>query len=317
MTELDIAVQNADVLRAIATPDGRRHDTIKLLAASIGRDDLNLGKTLKGLVGAGLLRPDPLAGRPDRQRSAAAGGDQPRGGTGPGRHLGRPARGSDRSRPRPDLPRPSERASGLGQRGGPGELDALRADIVRNGLLQNLVVRAEPETGMGGVIRVETDEGERLPLYTLIGGERRWRAIGMAIADGEWPEDQPILCRLLDADPLETRIAALAENLLRRKLNPVEKATGFEGVARAMIDAGEDEKKVNGLIAGRLGFTPEHVQQHRRFLKLDDADRQCMTLPKDDPRHLSVREARQKLSARDNARSPSPSTRWRGWHGSN
>lgn len=71
-----------------------------------------------------------------------------------------------------------------------------------------------------------------------------------------------------------------------------------------MIEAGEDEKKVNGLIADRLGFTPEHVQQHRRFLKLDDADRQRMTLPKDDPRHLSVREARQKLSAKDNAPEP-------------
>lgn len=298
MTELNIlAVQNADLLRALATPDTREGLTSnKALADRLGRDNSNLGKTLKLLESGGLLKEQPLAnGLTDdglRQLEAINRAEAPAFDDAPGDlpeglvSLVHAQIFPDHQNARQDWD--SEEAQ--------GELDALRADIVRNGLLQNLVVRAEPETGMGAVIRVETDEGERLPLYTLIGGERRWRAIGMAIAAGEWPEERPILCRLLDVDPLETRIAALAENLLRRKLNPIEKATGFQQLA----DLGLENKD----IAGRLGFTPEHVQQHRRFLKLDDADRQRMTLPKDDPRHLSVRDARQKLSAKDNTPEP-------------
>ncbi len=46
------------------------------------------------------------------------------------------------------------------------------------------------------------------------------------------------------------------------------------------------------------------VQQHRRFLKLDEADQQRMTLPRNDPKHLSVRDARQKLAAKDNEPKP-------------
>ena|GEM_PF-1092794 len=175
------------------------------------------------------------------------------------------------------------------------ELDALRMDIVQNGLLQNLVVRPMADDDLqDAFVQVTTPAGDEiLPRYRLVAGERRWRAIGEAIADGDWPEDRPILARLLDADAKETRFAAIAENLLRRKLNPIEKAKGFEQLAALGFE--------NKLIAERLGYTPEHVQQHRRFLKLDEADQQRMTLPRDDPRHLSVRDARQKLAVKDNA----------------
>ncbi|MCX7271648.1 MAG: hypothetical protein NTV19_00210, partial [Burkholderiales bacterium] len=84
------------------------------------------------------------------------------------------------------------------------------------------------------------------------------------------------------------RLAALAENIQRRNLNPIEKARAFEGLAEAGL--------TNQQIAERIVATPEHVQQHRRFLQLDDNDQQRMTLPKDDPRHLSVRDARSKLA---------------------
>ena len=173
------------------------------------------------------------------------------------------------------------------------ELDALRADIVQNGLLQNLVVRPMADDDLqDAFIEVTTLSGVAwLPRYRLVAGERRWRAIGEAINDGDWEDDQPILARLLDRDARETRFAAIAENLLRRKLNPIEKAKGFEQLAELGFE--------NKLIAERLGYTPEHVQQHRRFLKLDEADQQRMTLSRDDPRHLSVRDARQKLTAKD------------------
>jgi fructose-1,6-bisphosphatase len=52
--------------------------------------------------------------------------------------------------------------------------------------------------------------------------------------------------RLLDRDAKETRFAAIAENLLRRKLNPIEKAKGFEQVS----DTGALEAIVDQIIAG-------------------------------------------------------------------
>jgi ParB/RepB/Spo0J family partition protein len=173
------------------------------------------------------------------------------------------------------------------------ELDALRQDILQNGLLQNLVVRADD---FGGVIKVETEQGAPVPTYVLVGGERRWRAIGEAIFDGDWDSSRPIPCRLLETDDLGHRLAALAENLQRRNLNPIEKAKAFEGLSKCGL--------TNKEIADRVSSTPEHVQQHRRFLQLDETDQQRMTLPKDDPRHLSVREARQKLAKKDDAPAP-------------
>ncbi|WP_438852630.1 ParB/RepB/Spo0J family partition protein [Brevundimonas nasdae] len=298
MTELNIlAVQNADVLRALATPAARRAaPSIKTLAAAVGRDDSNLGKTLKGLVAAGLLLPDPLADglTPDGllqleaiNRAEAA--DAALGFT----FDGLLALRHDQILPDPDNARQdwtSDEAK--------DELDALRADIVKNGLLQNLVVRPMAEDDLQeATITVVTPSGElTLPRYRLVAGERRWRAIGEAINDGDWEAEEPILARLLDRDAKETRFAAIAENLLRRKLNPIEKAKGFEQLSELGFE--------NKLIAERLGYTPEHVQQHRRFLKLDETDQQRMTLPRDDPKHLSVRDARQKLAAKDNAPAP-------------
>lgn len=292
MTELNIlAVQNADVLRALATPQARRATpTIKMLAAAIGRDDSNLGKTLKGMAAAGLLLPDPMADgltsdgllqlEAINRAETAEGAETLPDGLLALRH--------DQILPDPDNARQDWTSDEARE-----ELDALRADIVKNGLLQNLVVRPMAEDDLqDATITVVTPAGElTLPRYRLVAGERRWRAIGEAINDGDWEADAPILSRLLDRDAKETRFAAIAENLLRRKLNPIEKAKGFEQLATLGFE--------NKLIAERLGYTPEHIQQHRRFLTLDEADQVRMTLPRDDPKHLSVREARQKLSAKD------------------
>jgi ParB/RepB/Spo0J family partition protein len=298
MTELNIlAVQNADVLRALAAPADRRAiPSNKALAVAVGRDDSNLGKTLKGLIAAGLLLPDPLADgltsdgllqleAINRAETASGGVDVMPEGLLALRH--------DQILPDPDNARQDWTSDDAKD-----ELDALRADIVKNGLLQNLVVRPMAADDLqDATITVVTPAGEQtLPRYRLVAGERRWRAIGEAINDGDWEPEEPILTRLLDRDAKETRFAAIAENLLRRKLNPIEKAKGFEQLAELGFE--------NKLIAERLGYTPEHVQQHRRFLKLDEADQQRMTLPRDDPKHLSVRDARAKLAAKDNAPEP-------------
>ncbi|WP_404419169.1 ParB N-terminal domain-containing protein [Brevundimonas vesicularis] len=292
MLELNIlAVQNADVLRALATPAGRRTiPSISALAALIGRDHSNLSKTLKGMEGAGLLLAEPIANglTPDGllQLEAINRAETAEGGE--GLPDGLLALRHDQILPDPDNARQDWTSDEARD-----ELDALRADIVKNGLLQNLVVRPMAEDDLqDATITVVTPAGElTLPRYRLVAGERRWRAIGEAINDGDWEAEEPILTRLLDRDAKETRFAAIAENLLRRKLNPIEKAKGFEQLAELGFE--------NKLIAERLGYTPEHVQQHRRFLKLDEADQQRMTLPRDDPKHLSVRDARQRLANKD------------------
>ena len=298
MLELNIlAVQNADILRALASPADRRAvPSLTALAAAIGRDKSNLSKTLKILEGAGLLLAEPIANgltsdgllqleAINRAETASAGGDAMPDGLLALRH--------DQILPDPDNARQDWTSDDAKD-----ELDALRADIVKNGLLQNLVVRPMAADDLqDATITVVTPAGEQtLPRYRLVAGERRWRAIGEAISDGDWEPEEPILTRLLDRDAKETRFAAIAENLLRRKLNPIEKAKGFEQLAELGFE--------NKLIAERLGYTPEHVQQHRRFLKLDEADQQRMTLPRDDPKHLSVRDARQKLTAKDNEPAP-------------
>jgi len=297
-----LAVQNAPLLRAIqADPLAQK----SALAAAAGKDPSNLNRSLAALMDAGLiLEPGKLdqarkltdAGQAQLAAIARAEGQDGTDGE-PGSSLpdGMLSLRHDQILPDPDNARQDWTSDEARD-----ELDALRADIVQNGLLQNLVVRPMAEDDLqDAFVTVTTPAGEEtLHRYRLVAGERRWRAIAEAINDGDWEPEQLILARLLDRDARETRFAAIAENLLRRKLNPIEKATGFEQLSELGFD--------NKLIAERLGYTPEHVQQHRRFLKLDPDDQQRMTLSRVDPRHLSVRDARQKLAKKDDQPAPAP-----------
>ncbi|MNS16163.1 Chromosome-partitioning protein Spo0J [compost metagenome] len=284
-----LAVQNAPVLRALRDRPEGGWPTIADLADHLKRDRSNLSKTLNKLEDERLAAFNPLIhGLTDAGAEQLA-------------MIDRAERGGDDEPGSPAdaggvvflthaqiLPDPANARRDWDSDEARDDLDSLRSDILQNGLLQNLVVRG-PEADIGGV-RIANGQGEFAPLYTLVGGERRWRAIGIAITDGDWEVDTPIPCRLLDTDDLGHRLAALAENLQRRNLNPIEKANAFEGLALAGL--------TNKEIADRVSSTPEHVQQHRRFLQLDADDQARMTLGRDDPRHLSVREARQKLAAK-------------------
>ena len=301
MSALNIlAVQNTALLRAIvADPLASKN----ALAEVTGKDRSNLNRSVAALTDAGLVEETESgarrltdAGRTQLaaiERAEAVPSSSEAVGPGSGEPgSSAPIAGVLALAHAQILPDPENARRDWDSDEAQDELDALRQDIIQNGLLQNLVVRpAEP---LAGGVEIVNGAGEApnqaLALYTLVGGERRWRAIGAAIFDGDWPEDRLIPCRLLETDDLGHRLAALAENLQRRNLNPIEKAKAFEGLA----DAGLSNKE----IADRVSSTPEHVQQHRRFLQLDEADQQRMTLAKDDPRHLSVREARQRLAAK-------------------
>lgn len=299
MTALEpLAVQNAALLRQLAALDGAAGaPSVSAIARQIGRDESNVRKSIKALAAEGLATADPLglteAGRDQLGaiRRAEEGQGEP--GSSPDPRWPEQLGDIRMLVHAQILPNPQNDRSDWDSDEAREELDALREDIVQVGLLQNLVVRPAP-TGTWSIAK----GAQELPTFILIGGERRWRAIGLAIQEDDWPADRPIPCRVIEADDLASRLAALSENLQRRNLNPLEKARAFEGLAVAFIESGIAADRVNREIADRLGVTMEHVQQHRRFLTLDEDDQVRLTLPKDDPRHLSVSGARALAASR-------------------
>lgn len=290
MTALNLlAVQNAPLLRALVSdPTTSKAE----LATAIGKDRSNLNRSITALAEAGLLNgsDDGERGLTDLGREQLAAIERAEGVEGkPGSSEGLPADHvivvHSQLMPDPDNARKdweSEEAI--------ADLAELAESIDQRGLLQNPMVKLAP---------ADLQIPGQPTTYMLDGGERRWRAIGRLIADGRWPAERRIICRLIDADELGHRLAALAENMQRRNLNPLEKARAFDGLAEALAAQGVAADKINRDIADRVGVTIEHVQQHRSFLKLDDADQQRLALPKDDPRRLSVRDARQKVANKD------------------
>lgn len=174
---------------------------------------------------------------------------------------------------------------------------ALKQSLRDKGLKQNLLIRLNHEDDGPDAFGTEPQANR----FIIVAGERRWRAIGELIEEGHWPADKPIPAMLEDGTPAEIRAVSLIENLLRRNLNPIEKANGYTELASQLVRDGMEEGKVNGHIAALISKTPEHVQQTRRLLQLDVADQERMTLGKDDLRRMTLREARQKLAAKAQA----------------
>jgi ParB/RepB/Spo0J family partition protein len=119
----------------------------------------------------------------------------------------------------------------------PDELAELAESIAVNGLLQNLVVRDGPEGG-----------------FILVAGERRFRAIGLLIANGRW--SAPLPCRIIEADDGAHVALALLENLHRQDVAPLEEADAF-----AQLQAINKEVWTAQAIAERIGRTTRYVYQ--------------------------------------------------------
>ena len=102
--------------------------------------------------------------------------------------------------PDPEQPRKTFDEQALGE---------LAASIAEHGLLQPIAVRPRPRGG-----------------YSIVAGERRWRACRMAGLN-----DVPVVIKeVSDEQAMEL---ALVENLQREDLDPVEEATGKSRSARA------------------------------------------------------------------------------------
>lgn len=121
-------------------------------------------------------------------------------------------------------------------------LRELAASIEVNGLLQNLVARRDTEQ----------------PLYWIVAGERRYRAITLLAKEGRMPDSlaDGIPCRVIDVDDGDHLALALLENLQRVDVNPMDEA---EGLAR-LIDL-DPATWTTRTIADRLGCSQRHVQQ--------------------------------------------------------
>jgi len=121
----------------------------------------------------------------------------------------------------------------------PAELDALSASLSAHGLLQPIVVRPY---------------GER---YQIIAGERRFRA---AVRAG-WNE---VPVHVLNVDDRQLAELALTENLQRKDLNPLEKATAFTRYLE--VYGGTHEE-----LAARLELDRSTVANLIRLLDLPEA----------------------------------------------
>ena len=124
-------------------------------------------------------------------------------------------------------------------------LNELAASIRAVGVLQPIIV---------------APAGER---YTIIAGERRYRASRLAELD-----EIPAIVR--DWDSQKRLEAALVENLQRDDLNPVEEAMG---VRRLMDEAGLTQEKA----AERLGKSRPAVANLLRLLTLPDSVKQLLS----------------------------------------
>jgi len=151
-------------------------------------------------------------------------------------------------------------------------LAELAASIREQGVLQPIIVEQDQEAG-GGEAAADGTDGttgapDAEPSYTVIAGERRFRAARMAGLTSI-----PVLIRRLSPeDKLEI---ALIENIQREDLTPVEEAQSYRQLAEAANLSQEE-------IARKVGKKRSTVANALRLLKLpedmlDALDRAEMT----------------------------------------
>jgi ParB/RepB/Spo0J family partition protein len=201
-------LQNAPVLRVLLKQDA--WDSITAFAREMGKDQSNLSKTLRILEEDGALvrveDGDKAVFRlTDFGRQALQGFDFAEG------RLAMPAGFVIRTRrqlqphalnPRKDWE--SEEATQA--------LEEMRESIVLRGIRYPLEIRLNPAEG-------EAD--------WIVSGERRWRALGLAIDEGDMDDDYPIVCQVKDVDDEQHLILALEENVQRRNLSHLEEARAY------------------------------------------------------------------------------------------
>ena len=119
------------------------------------------------------------------------------------------------------------------------KIDVLAQSIAEHGLIQPIVV--------------VKGKGDR---YTIVAGERRWRAAKQAGL-----KEVPVVVR--EYSPEEAAQVALIENLQREDLNPVEEALGFKSLIEE-YDMTQEE------VSQKIGKSRSAIANTIRLLSLED-----------------------------------------------
>lgn len=122
----------------------------------------------------------------------------------------------------------------------PESLSSLADSIAANGLIQPIIVRPS----------------ESSALYSIVAGERRWRAARMAGLS-----EVPVV--IIDADDRKAAEYALVENIQREDLNPIEEAEGLKSLI-------EDYNLTQEQTAKRVGKSRAAIANALRLLELPD-----------------------------------------------
>ena len=122
----------------------------------------------------------------------------------------------------------------------PESLSSLADSIAANGLIQPIIVRPS----------------ENPALYSIVAGERRWRAARMAGLS-----EVPVV--IIDADDRKAAEYALVENIQREDLNPIEEAEGLKSLIEYYNLTQEQAAK-------RVGKSRAAIANALRLLELPD-----------------------------------------------
>jgi ParB family transcriptional regulator, chromosome partitioning protein len=160
------------------------------------------------------------------------------------------------------------------------ELLELAGSIQQHGLVQPIVVRADPAGG-----------------YEIVAGERRWRAAQLAGL-----HQVPVIVReLADRDVIEM---AIIENVQREDLNAIEEANGYNELVQRFNYTQEQ-------LAEQVGKSRSHLANIMRLLKLPDEVQQMVAdgrltagharalVGREDALSLALRIVEQGLNVRD------------------
>lgn len=221
-----LAFQNADVLTAIH--DAPTPWTKAGLAAHLGRDKSNLGKTLARMAEEGLLSADPL-GLTEAGRAQLAAFNR-------ARHGGERRKAQGRWR-----------------------ADALRRNpLNRRPDMNHAADIAQTIQDVGDVlVPIVVSAPDAHGVRTIWAGEHRWEAVKLLLAEDECPAvlaEDGLLFTEREATPGEAAVIALIENSTRRDLNPWQDAQQLRAAADDLnLSAAELARRIGRAREGSRG----------------------------------------------------------------
>lgn len=248
------AIEGEAILRVLAKPSPPSAQVT--IAVEAGRPTKNIGRELQQLREASLI--DAGNELTAAGRNAVAALDRATQGT-----AARVLTHADIT-PDPDQPR---------KHFDDAALDELADSIAEHGLLQPIVLRPA---------------GDR---HMIIGGERRWRAIGRLIERCEWAVLDPVPHTVRQMDDAQAAVAALMENVQRADLTALEKLDAYQRLIALNPDWSAEDATQH--LADLIKKSRRHVQDILRLALLTSGERQLMAAG-----DLTLEQARGQLKNR-------------------